>query len=623
MRLLDFASLGLVPTPLLARHGILDRSSVKDADELLTPNEETGLTPALLKGFIDDRDSREINHANRSFPFIASAKIVDRDGDVILPSAFKHSLKVYKANPVMPWAHDIRFPPIARSADHKITDTTFEATAYFGSTPFATEIFTLYEERILNAFSVGFIPIAIDKDPVMDGQTGITFVKVDLLEISAVVIPANQVALARRGQKHARWLGQAVKSIVGDHVQQTDRLRAAEKVFGLDLDPKGFVAVGSAYADLFAGLHERSFVVEGNGEGENGRIIAEGKIEGSDGLKEGETQVKDAMGPGAEEDLRTLPTAMFGDSVSEDEIGKPYPNEHACRLRSPDKYSEFRRTTRRTGGKVYSIIWGKVKDEDTWEEQAYRYKKAEWSADQARTHCKEHQGAFEAAAESAVELTAVEQKRKPEGASTPTPEPENRRSTEPPPQEGQAETEKEDLPMKIKARVYPVPKTGIEALSTFFNHVGLDAVFETEEALTSCMTDLLGVVQAFSGKDGAGETGKAPPKEMVEAMKKMKGHLSEVGRLMDSMMEMMGNMSTTPTDGKTDVGQTPPAGSEAGDGTEELTEEEQADLVDEAKSQLEEILADSSIPEDEKERLVAEIEATLAGYGVELGPVVA
>jgi len=83
---------------------------------------------------------------------------------------------------------------------------------------------------------------------------------------------------------------------------------------------------------------------------------------------------------------------------------KPYPNEHACRLRNPDDFEDgsFRRTTRVSDGKKYSIIMGRLEGEDTLTEQAYRYDKEIWEAADAKTHCKEHDGTFEAATEKAL-----------------------------------------------------------------------------------------------------------------------------------------------------------------------------------------------------------------------------
>lgn len=75
----------------------------------------------------------------------------------------------------------------------------------------------------------------------------------------------------------------------------------------------------------------------------------------------------------------------------------PYPNEHACRLKPPGKYSRFRRGTRKSrNGKLYSIIYGIIRQGKS-EEQAYRYSKSTWSASEARSHCSRHGGKFEAA----------------------------------------------------------------------------------------------------------------------------------------------------------------------------------------------------------------------------------
>ena len=87
--------------------------------------------------------------------------------------------------------------------------------------------------------------------------------------------------------------------------------------------------------------------------------------------------------------------------VSIDELpawdeGKPYPNEHACRLKDPDQYDTCRRGSRESGGKTYHVIYCK-KTGGSMEEQAYRYPKDTWSASEAKAHCKKHGGSFEAA----------------------------------------------------------------------------------------------------------------------------------------------------------------------------------------------------------------------------------
>jgi HK97 family phage prohead protease len=78
---------------------------------------------------------------------------------------------------------------------------------------------------------------------------------------------------------------------------------------------------------------------------------------------------------------------------------KPYPNEHACRLRDPADFQEdsFRRVSRKHDGKEYHVIMGRLEGEDTMTEQAYRYSIDVWEADEARAHCADHNGRFAAA----------------------------------------------------------------------------------------------------------------------------------------------------------------------------------------------------------------------------------
>lgn len=83
----------------------------------------------------------------------------------------------------------------------------------------------------------------------------------------------------------------------------------------------------------------------------------------------------------------------------------PFKNEHACRLRDPGDFQDgsFRSQTRDHEGKEYRAIMGRLKGQDSMTDQAFRYKKSSWSADQARSHCSGHNGTFEAAIdESAV-----------------------------------------------------------------------------------------------------------------------------------------------------------------------------------------------------------------------------
>ena len=77
----------------------------------------------------------------------------------------------------------------------------------------------------------------------------------------------------------------------------------------------------------------------------------------------------------------------------------PFPNEHSCRLKPPGNFQpgSFRRSSRRSGGKRYDVIMGRLKGKPTMTEQTYRYPKSGWTAAEARRHCADHDGSFEAA----------------------------------------------------------------------------------------------------------------------------------------------------------------------------------------------------------------------------------
>lgn len=79
----------------------------------------------------------------------------------------------------------------------------------------------------------------------------------------------------------------------------------------------------------------------------------------------------------------------------------PYPNEHSCRLRPPGQFKDgsFRRYSRKSKsvGKQHDVIGGRLKTDNSFKDQAYRYPKGSWDASTARSHCKRHNGSFEAA----------------------------------------------------------------------------------------------------------------------------------------------------------------------------------------------------------------------------------
>jgi len=83
-----------------------------------------------------------------------------------------------------------------------------------------------------------------------------------------------------------------------------------------------------------------------------------------------------------------------GEAIKLEDVEKPYPNEHSCRIRNPGGFQpgSFRRMSREHEGKEYAIIMGRLKGETTLTEQAYRYGIKVWTVSEARKHCKDHKG---------------------------------------------------------------------------------------------------------------------------------------------------------------------------------------------------------------------------------------
>lgn len=139
---------------------------------------------------------KEINIESRTLAAYASTRDVDRDGEVILPEAWRETIQEFSSVPLL-WAHDYRIPPIGKAQNFEIDERGLKFTAQFANTEFANEIWGLYRDGFLNSFSVGFQP----KQWRDEEGSGIhrTFIEAELMEVSGVPVPANPYATVERG----------------------------------------------------------------------------------------------------------------------------------------------------------------------------------------------------------------------------------------------------------------------------------------------------------------------------------------------------------------------------------------------------------------------------------------
>lgn len=148
----------------------------------------------------------------RSVLFTISKEVVDRDGDILRASGVDFSN--YMKNPVFLSFHNSREFPLGKVTRFWVEGNEVKAVVYF---PTLEELSTdpnnasekaklvdftyhCYKTGMLNAVSVGFIPLEW-----IETDNGYDILKWELLEFSAVAVPANQDAIA-----------QAVKSFGND-----------------------------------------------------------------------------------------------------------------------------------------------------------------------------------------------------------------------------------------------------------------------------------------------------------------------------------------------------------------------------------------------------------------------
>jgi len=137
---------------------------------------------------------KKIDENKASLDGIFSSANEDRHGDIVMQN---FDLKAFKKNPVILNSHDHgdATEVIGKASGVKVKDGKLQGKITFAvnENPKAKIIFDLYKGGFLNAFSVGFIPKEFDDKK--------NIIKSELLEVSAVSVPANADALVQAKAK--------------------------------------------------------------------------------------------------------------------------------------------------------------------------------------------------------------------------------------------------------------------------------------------------------------------------------------------------------------------------------------------------------------------------------------
>ena len=143
--------------------------------------------------------------SERTIEFVASTDGIKRDGhrvrigDLVV-HGYGFDFSNFAKNPVMLWAHNYDSPPIGSWREWRIDEVDGKkaliARAQFAEHDFASTIFDLYAAGHMRSVSIGWTPLEYEPLVDCDGrQVGWDFVSSELLEISAVPIPADPDAL--------------------------------------------------------------------------------------------------------------------------------------------------------------------------------------------------------------------------------------------------------------------------------------------------------------------------------------------------------------------------------------------------------------------------------------------
>ena len=160
---------------------------------------------------------------------VFSAEVEDRQGEIVVQSGW--ILDNYKKNPIVLWAHNSGQPPIARMLEIGVNPATnqLEGKMQFAvnESPFAAEVFALIVGGYQKAFSAGFINNKYEIDQENDK---VYLLENELLEMSVVPVPANQLALA----KSKGMIVTAYKKEIGDEDEEIPE--DVDDLEDLDLD---------------------------------------------------------------------------------------------------------------------------------------------------------------------------------------------------------------------------------------------------------------------------------------------------------------------------------------------------------------------------------------------------
>lgn len=186
-----------------------------------------------------------INEEARTIRFVISSGAIDRDNEIVEPSAIAAAIREFSKNPVCLACHQHTLsdgmPPVVGSWDtesFKASEKRCEMDLRFADTELAETYWTLYKGKHMRAVSIGF-RVLDGHEVIESGKRYFVITKIELYEISCVPVGSNRDALSKL-KAVGDWqpdaddksaLPAAVKAFLDDKFKATEsRLAAMESL---------------------------------------------------------------------------------------------------------------------------------------------------------------------------------------------------------------------------------------------------------------------------------------------------------------------------------------------------------------------------------------------------------
>lgn len=312
----------------------------------------------------------DTDDTNRTITVTMSDETLDRSDEIMIARGVQ--LENFEKNKVHLWCHNIEhiLPPIGRYEWAKVIQKEIRGKIEFYPNDFSMGIYRMHRDHFLNGISVGYRTLKDEWPTDYHGAPNGGKGKVrriihewELIEGSSVPIPMNPNALQKAIDEGSLKIPDAL-------YKAFDLRNAEEREWNPAIQYKSYFILSDIQPI-------------GMAQSPKANEIKEDETEDEDKIKD--KDLLDALA-----DMTALAELMEKTVADE---GKPFPNEHSCRLKDPKKYPKFRRAKceEKHDGKCIDVIYGILGPKKS-DIQALRYAKDIWTAGDAKKHCDSRDG---------------------------------------------------------------------------------------------------------------------------------------------------------------------------------------------------------------------------------------